>query len=193
MNKNIILTTTAVVILVLVIFTFTDDEEIVKQNHTETSISKSSQIENNTNNSAIDYDTRHNTPKIVKVIKKGKPKREKFLETWVKDSSGKFELALYNPNQDLSKNDGRYRNIQGKIDGHSFNLPVPLHIVKEGSGDVKLRIRNLETNESTSTVAAFIDDMVNPAMHPTLIIDSSDPENYQQIVHKQISPTRPGM
>ncbi len=195
MNKNTLLLSLVAVVAVAVIYTLVNDDDIKPNNYQAVEIQdEKTVLKADNSNSNIEYkeskkvSSKENTKK-----KSPKPKREKYLETWVKDRSKKFEIALYNPNQDISKDDGRYRSVQGTIDGQYFNLPVPLHLIQEGSGDVKLRIKNLETGEITYTVAAFIDDMTSPAVHHKLTIDSSDPDNYQQESQKQVPPPRPGM
>lgn len=198
MNKNTLLLLATVAVSLALIYTLFSDNDIDTEDYE--SYLKSEKTMRTTiknSNTAIEYKTTEIPDKATNLdtdaTKGEKPKREKYLETWVLDESKKFEIALVNPNIDLSKNDGRYRNIRGKVDGKEFNLPVPLHLIQENPGDIKLRIRNLDTNESTLTPAIFIDDMTLPAMHHKLIIDSSDPDNYQKISEKQVPPPRPGM
>jgi len=198
-NKNTLLLSITVIISLALIYTLFQDDDVNLKNHQPSTHNiTSNESKTVTPPSEIKYIksstvTDDGNEVLQNTTKKIAQKREKYLETRVFDQSKKFEIALINPNQDLSRNDGRYRNLQGKIDGQTFNLPVPLYLIEEGSGDVKLRIRNLETNERTSTTAAFIDDMTLPSMHTKLDINSQDPDNYQQINIEQLTPTRPGM
>jgi len=177
-NKNtLLLSITAIICLALIYTLFQDDD--ISPSELQTTLEKtvSSETKSTKMESNIQYlksktsSIQKNEP-LQKKIKEQPPKREKYLESRTFDRSKKFEIALMNPNQDLTKDDGRFRNIQGKLDGESFTLAIPLHLIQDGSGDIKLRIRNLETNESSYTTAAFIDDMMLPSMHPQLSIDS---------------------
>ncbi len=144
---------------------------------------------------SINYVSKETPKEIVpkKSNEKKKIEREKYLESKTYDKSKKFEIALINKNQDLSKTTRGFTTLQGTIEGKSFFLKVPKHLIEEGSGVTKLRVTNLQTKEVATVSAAFIDDMQNPKIKQKIDIASLDDiENFTQTQVEAIVPPRPG-
>jgi hypothetical protein len=194
MNKNIIVIAGVVVSLVAVVTLFIADESI---DINTVSIDTSSKVESKElrDNSKIEYKTTKNktvSNTSKSVIKKERPKREKFVELQTYDHSHKFEISLINPNQDLTKSSTGFKKLKGYIDGEAFYLRVPNHLIQEGTGSMQLRVKNLETGEISLVSAAFIDSMLDQGTNISISMSSDDIENYEQQVVKQIVPPRPG-
>lgn len=194
MNKNIILLTGIMFSLVTISVVLMTDDDIKVFNLTIENRDKSSEKQKVREEIDIDYRAEKSVvpKKIIATVHKKKREREKFLETRTYDRSKKFEIALINKNQDLAKTSKAFTTLRGKIDGKSFFLKVPKHLIEEGSGVTELRITDLTTNDVSSVSAAFIDDMRDSTIHQSISIDSNNIENYEQSSVKQIVPPRPG-
>jgi hypothetical protein len=170
-------------------------EEIATVEQSYTVVKKQSDV-------AIDY-TKNEVQKVQQTFpstkqtprkKTPEPKKEKdpFLESKTLDKTHTFELSIINHDRDTSRHNGRYLPVHGKIDKNEFTLRIPQYLVQDGVGSTILRIKNLKSGDVQTVPAVFIDDMKNNGEYPKLTIDSSDLQNYQQEIIKQITPPLPG-
>jgi len=189
-NKNTLLISITAIISLALIYTLFQDDDINPGDYQPLHHKQeTTKIEKINTDSVIEYKkSEDKSTEVVKTVKKEKPKREKFLESSCIDGKRKFEIALINPNQDLSIKPKEYVNITGKIDGSTFNLKVPDYLITGDNSAVTLRIKDRKTDVVTSTPAYFLDDLRDNTQRHFVTINSNDIDNYEYKTTNRILP-----
>jgi len=115
--------------------------------------------------------------KPVKYIQPTKSDASIYVST--KDKEGKYEISVISPSGENIHTDTAFKLLEGKIDGASFTLRIPEHLLKSAEKSMpELKIVNLETGAVQTTPMYFLDQLDNKKVHHKIDLSSDDISNY---------------